>query len=387
MRRQQPILWVLLGAAIGGFTVFRFSNPTSTSLFSLNGSRSAIRADRHHNSLLPEIHEHEHEDSDGQEQLFQFQHEHEESDVVKELKQNVRVLCWIMTGPNNTNKAKAVNATWAPRCNKYFFVTAGKDSGLPTIDFNITDGRNHLWAKTKAAFKYLYENDLNDYDWFLKADDDTFVIMENLRFMLLSYSPSDPVYFGCKFKPIVKQGYMSGGSGYVLSREALRRFVEKALNNTQKCKASQSGAEDVEMGKCLQAVDVVAGDSRDAQGKHRMLPFPITSHFDVTGTNKSVFPAWFHQYIYYPYNVNQEPLSDYVISFHYTNKALMYALYNQIYHIKAFGVSDDSDRLAKAKTEGGLQLIDTLTSLSRNNSRPFADMVAERDKDLAPKEG
>ena len=47
----------------------------------------------------------------------------------------------------------------------------------------------------------------------MKADDDTFVIVENLRFMLKDYDPSFPIYFGCKFKPYVKQGYMSGGAG------------------------------------------------------------------------------------------------------------------------------------------------------------------------------
>ena len=50
----------------------------------------------------------------------------------------------------------------------------------------------------------------------MKADDDTYVIVENLRLMLRSHKPSDPVWFGCKFKVIVKQGYMSGGAGKLI---------------------------------------------------------------------------------------------------------------------------------------------------------------------------
>lgn len=66
--------------------------------------------------------------------------------------------------------------------------------------------------------------------------------------MLYPYSPSDPLYFGCKFKPFVKQGYMSGGAGYVLSREAVKRFVEEAIPNKSKCRQDGDGAEDVELG-------------------------------------------------------------------------------------------------------------------------------------------
>jgi glycoprotein-N-acetylgalactosamine 3-beta-galactosyltransferase len=65
--------------------------------------------------------------------------------------------------------------------------------------------------------------------------------------MLSAYNTSDPMYFGCRFKPFVKQGFMSGGAGYVLSREALKRFVEQALHDKTKCRQDHGGAEDVEM--------------------------------------------------------------------------------------------------------------------------------------------
>jgi glycoprotein-N-acetylgalactosamine 3-beta-galactosyltransferase len=65
---------------------------------------------------------------------------------------------------------------------------------------------------------------------------------------------------------------MSGGAGYVLSRGALDKFVNHALTDTEGnvCRTKDdAGFEDVEIGKCLQNVNVTAGDSRDETGRSR----------------------------------------------------------------------------------------------------------------------
>ena len=45
------------------------------------------------------------------------------------------------------------------------------------------------------AFEYVYKNHLDEADWFLKADDDTFTIVENLRFLLKDKNSSEPMFF------------------------------------------------------------------------------------------------------------------------------------------------------------------------------------------------
>lgn len=90
-----------------------------------------------------------------------------------DLYQEVRVVCMVLTYADNRNKAIHLNATWGKRCNRLVFISNEEDKGLGAVNIGVEDSHDNLWAKTREAFRYVYENLFNDGEWFLKADDDT----------------------------------------------------------------------------------------------------------------------------------------------------------------------------------------------------------------------
>jgi glycoprotein-N-acetylgalactosamine 3-beta-galactosyltransferase len=149
------------------------------------------------------------------------------------------------------------------------------DSSLPTIGLGTDLGRKQLTTKTRRAFDYVYNHHFDDADWFLKADDDTYVIVENLRHMLKAHAPTDPIHFGENFVGTVRQGIFSGGAGYVLSKEALRRYGQRGPDM---CTKDYREAEDVFMGKCMADLGVIAGDARDEHGRATFHCLTPTKH-------------------------------------------------------------------------------------------------------------
>ncbi|KAK4806737.1 hypothetical protein QYF61_007535 [Mycteria americana] len=199
-----------------------------------------------------------------------------------------------MTGPRTLEtKARHVRDTWARHCNVALFMSSEPDERFPAVGLPVQEGRHQLYWKTIRAFQYVHRHHLGQADWFLKADDDTFVVVANLRWLLAGHSPERPVYFGKRFKPFVKQGYMSGGAGYVLSKEALRRLVAAFASGT--C-THTSPVEDLALGQCLEKVGVEAGDSRDTQGRETFHPFPPERHL----TEPLPLDRFYPQYSYYP---------------------------------------------------------------------------------------
>ena len=77
------------------------------------------------------------------------------------------------------------------------------------------------------------------------------------RNFLSTQDPDDPVHFGCKYKAIVRQGYMSGGAGYVLSGEAVRRFVVQGLGSGDK-KMCKEGKGLRNRGPCIEKITLLS---------------------------------------------------------------------------------------------------------------------------------
>ncbi|XP_029514783.2 glycoprotein-N-acetylgalactosamine 3-beta-galactosyltransferase 1-like [Oncorhynchus nerka] len=258
-------------------------------------------------------------------------HSDENRSDAANLSQKVRLLCWIMTGPKNLeSRTKHIRATWANRCNKILYMSS-VETEFPTVGLNVTEGRDQLYWKTIRAFQYIYQHHRNDYDWVLKADDDTFVVIENLRYTLSKQDPEKPVYFGRRFRPFVHQGYMSGGAGYVLSKEAVRRFIEGF--DMAKC-THFSIIEDMALGKCMETMGVEPGDSRDVKGRQTFHPYPPDKYLIKKPPRKR---PWFLLYDYYKPREGPECCSDHTVSFHYIYNVQMYMLEYLTYNLRPYG--------------------------------------------------
>ena len=150
------------------------------------------------------------------------------------------------------------------RFDKLFFVSQGTDPHFPifTVDAGFT-GSGHLTAKTMRIFDRVYRKYADDYDWFMKTDDDNYVILENLRRFLASQNTSEPVYFGQQMVGYAEITYMSGDAWYVWSREALRRFGNRSAGLC----VHDGGSEDMQMGRCLHQLGVAVGSAIDDRGR------------------------------------------------------------------------------------------------------------------------
>jgi glycoprotein-N-acetylgalactosamine 3-beta-galactosyltransferase len=155
----------------------------------------------------------------------------------------------------------------------------------PSGKFN--ESYDSLTIKVYSTIIDVYNN-YNSYDWYLKADDDTYIFMDNLKKFLKNKNQFEAVTYGCNLNYLNLTIYQSGGAGYVLSREALNRAGRKLTTNYKSCINTET--EDIDVAECIQSTGVIPGESKDEYGRERFHPFEVKNHL------KGRYPQWFYNY-------------------------------------------------------------------------------------------
>uniref|UniRef100_A0A6P4FP08 N-acetylgalactosaminide beta-1,3-galactosyltransferase n=1 Tax=Drosophila rhopaloa TaxID=1041015 RepID=A0A6P4FP08_DRORH len=269
--------------------------------------------------------------------------------VARYMYRSVRIICLVLTWQRNYMGAvRAVSETWGRHCNRVVYYGSSSVTilpGLEIVGLNISDSRSNLWGKTKAAFRHAYMHYGHEADWFYKADDDTYAVMENMRHMLQPHSPKTPVYFGSTFQ-LNNHVYMSGGAGYVLSKRAVKKLVDGVVKH---CLPGDKGTEDYQMGECLRELHVKAYDSRDIYGRHRFFSLTL-EHFLIPDHDEDDF--WLKRYLLHSSGTGMQCCSTYSISIHYVSPYEMHFLETILYKSRPYGLIAGHPPLKTSRKRG-----------------------------------
>lgn len=233
-----------------------------------------------------------------------------------------------------------MNDTWVKRCDKHLFLLNSKQQRHDFLNLDIPDTRKNIVHKMRRAYEIIYERYINEFDWILKTDDDTYVIIENLRYLLSNHNPNKPGHLGYLFKKYLASGYMSGGAGYVISNAGFRQMLEHGLLKDN-CSIppepdDPESSEDVETGRCLEKVGVPVISSLDSEGRETFHPYPPYKH--LIGPLPSYIVTWGKN----PVVTGEGSCSKYSITFHYMSPQSIYRMEQIIYYSKNRGLPSQS---------------------------------------------
>lgn len=189
----------------------------------------------------------------------------------------------------------------------------------------------------------------------------SYVIVENLRYMLSQYNPKTALVFGHRYASIsIDEGYMAGGA-YVLSKKALKKFGEKLVHNDSLCHITGE-AEDLEMGMCL-AHSAIFVDCRDELHQKRFFPAGAEEHM----RHMNDLTYWYTRAIYYySPDASTSCCSDTSVQFHYIPPLEMYVFEYFIYKVHPFGLVDHPQESLPRK----LTLEEIIKASDANSSSP-----------------
>lgn len=197
-----------------------------------------------------------------------------------------RVAFLVLThAANHRTRCRAQYGTWGGRTGKIVYFSNGADDVIPVVSlrFDGPESYDNLAHKMAAVLRYAWLRLARRYDWFMIADDDSYVILDNLYAYLSSEwirqedAAGTPLYLGRRFKrPGDDFAYCSGGAGCVLNKPALEAFVE----SRNEIETPVGFPADVLVGMTLARSGIHPLDTRDEAGAERFHPFTPRVHYE-----------------------------------------------------------------------------------------------------------
>ncbi|CAN9504722.1 unnamed protein product [Ophioblennius macclurei] len=163
------------------------------------------------------------------------------------------------------NRAVAAYQTWAGSIpgKVEFYSSSGSGSvpvpiPLPVVSLDGVDDSYPPQKKSFMMLKYIHDHYLDQYEWFMRADDDAYIRGEKLELFLRSLNSSKPLYIGQTGLGMAEEvgrlalepgeNFCMGGPGMIFSREVLRRMVPHISTCLREMYTTH---EDVEVGRCV----------------------------------------------------------------------------------------------------------------------------------------
>jgi hypothetical protein len=114
------------------------------------------------------------------------------------------------------------------------------------------------------TYKYISKK-YPDFDWYLKTEDKAFFFMQNLRRHLLMKNHSDLVNCARDWSDLVKKGYASSISSFILSKEAIKVLGTTLDNNYKLC--TTMSVEYLDTVNCLNKLKIITSKTYDLNRK------------------------------------------------------------------------------------------------------------------------
>ena len=136
-------------------------------------------------------------------------------------------------------RAAAIHDTWGRGLSDVYYFSSPPENGTSDLPIITLPGVNDTvyppQRKVYRMLKYMHDHYIDQFDFFMRSDDDVYVKTDLLTELLMKVNPAQDIYMGCpgfgrpddrsRIKLSEEEHYCMGGPGVIFSRSALRRLA------------------------------------------------------------------------------------------------------------------------------------------------------------------